>query len=461
MINDTIAGIATGLTESGISIIRISGPESIEVINRLFISPSNKRLVDSDNYYLNYGYICDSQGNIIDETLVSVMRKPNSYTREDVVEINCHGGILVTKKILNTILENNIRLSEPGEFTKRAFLNGRIDLSQAEAVMDIIGAESDLSLKASVNHLRGDLKSKIEDMRKSLLSSIAYIEAALDDPEHFSLEGLYNRLSEQINVQLQVCESLIASYNSGKIVKSGINTGIVGKPNAGKSSLLNALLGENRAIVTDIEGTTRDAITETINIGGINLNIIDTAGIRDTNDSIEKIGVDISYKTINESDLILFVCDSSKELDDNDFNIIDHIKDKKVIVIYNKTDIGNIVDINIFKKLFANNNIPVVQVSARSGVGIDSLKSIIYDIFSIGDITSNNEVLITSLRQKNCLLAAKKAYQLVIEGINNMMPEDMLTIDMYDAYEQLGLVIGESIDDDLANEIFSKFCMGK
>ena len=465
MKEDTIAGIATALSNSGISIIRISGQDSINIVNRIYKCSKYDNLNKSESNYLNYGFIVDEDDNIVDEVLVSVMRAPKSYTMENVVEINCHGGILVTKKILDMLISSGARIAEPGEFTKRAFLNGRIDLSQAESVMDLINADNEFSLKAGIKNLRGDIKNKIIKVRDELIYEIAFIESALDDPEHISLEGLQNRLSEEINGEIHLLDSLIASYDNGKIVKNGINTVIAGKPNAGKSSFLNMLMGHDRAIVTDIAGTTRDALEESVLIEGINLNIVDTAGVRDTDDVIEKIGVDKTLNYIDDADLVLYVVDSSVELDENDRKIISYLENKKVIVLYNKTDLKAITkedDLRaVFDELLNVSNITIIPLSVKDNTGMEEFAKCIYDMFSLGKISSSNESMITSLRQKNNIEDALSSLKLVLDGINNSMPEDMLTIDMMNAYSSLGKVIGEEIDDDLVNEIFSKFCMGK
>lgn len=466
MYTDTIAGIATALSNSGISIIRVSGDDSIKIVNRIFSSSKFSDLADAESNYLNYGFIVDSEGKIVDEVLVSLMRHPKSYTREDVVEINCHGGVLVTKKILEMLVKNGARIAEPGEFTKRAFLNGRLDLSQAEAVMDVINSNNEYSLKTGVRQLKGDLRDKIAEIRAELIERIAEIESSLDDPEHFSLEGLQNRLSGIINAQIHVLNSLIASYGNGKIIKNGINTVIVGKPNAGKSSFLNSILGIERAIVTDVAGTTRDVLEENVSVNGISLNIKDTAGIRNTDDVVEKIGVEIAFDSIKDSDLILYVVDSSVALDENDDRIIESILNKKIIVLFNKTDLKSAFsEDELVEKMIClginRDNIDLIKISAKENKGIDDFRCKVEELFSLGEIEENNELIITSLRQKEALEDAVNSLYLVIDTMNAGMPEDMMTIDMMSAYTSLGRVIGEAVDDDLVNEIFSKFCMGK
>ena len=453
--NDTIAAISTALSNSGISIIRVSGDNAISLIDNIY--KGKKKLADVDSHTINYGHIIYNE-EIIDEVFISVFKAPSTFTREDVVEINCHGGILITRKILEIVLELGIRLAEPGEFTKRAFLNGRIDLSQAESVMDIIQSNSEYALKTSVNQLNGSVSKEIVLMREKIIYEIAYIESALDDPEHISLDGYTDRLSEVVSEVKNKVDELIASSNNGILLKEGINTVIVGKPNAGKSSLLNILANKEKAIVTDIPGTTRDIIEERININGIILNIIDTAGIRDTDNIVEKIGVDKSLSEIENADLIIYVVDSSIALDDNDLKIIDIIKNKKSICLLNKSDLENVIDEADIKSRLDTH---VITFSALEGNGIDDLESEIKRLFFNGEISNNDEVVITNVRHRDLLCKCKESLFLVEQSINNNMPEDFFSIDLMDAYKSLGAIIGESVEDDLVEEIFSKFCMGK
>ena len=453
--NDTIAAISTALSNSGISIIRVSGDNAISLIDNIY--KGKKKLADVDSHTINYGHIIYNE-EIIDEVFVSVFKAPSTFTREDVVEINCHGGILITRKILEIVLELGIRLAEPGEFTKRAFLNGRIDLSQAESVMDIIQSNSEYALKASVNQLSGSVSKEIVLLREKIIYEIAYIESALDDPEHISLDGYTDRLSEVVSEVKNKVDELIASSNNGILLKDGINTVIVGKPNAGKSSLLNTLANKEKAIVTDIPGTTRDIIEERININGIILNIIDTAGIRDTDNIVEKIGVNKSLSEIENADLIIYVVDSSIALDDNDLKIIDIIKNKKSICLLNKSDLENVIDEADIKSRLDTH---VITFSALEGNGIDDLESEIKRLFFNGEISNNDEVVITNVRHRDLLCKCKESLLLVEQSINNNMPEDFYSIDLMDAYKSLGAIIGESVEDDLVEEIFSKFCMGK
>lgn len=455
---DTIAAISTStVTSGGISIIRISGKSALQIAAKVFCSKNNKNIADVDSHTVHYGNIV-SNGEIVDEALVIVMKAPNTYTREDVVEINCHGGILVTKKVLEAVLKAGARLAEPGEFTKRAFLNGRIDLSQAEAVIDIINSKNEYALKSSVKQLGGKLSEKIKVLREILLDNVSFIEAALDDPEHIQLDNYVNKLSKDVDKCVDNVDNLLKTCDNGRIAKEGIRTVILGKTNAGKSSLLNALAKEERAIVTDIEGTTRDTLEEQITLGGIQLNLIDTAGIRKTKDYVESIGVEKAKKLASEADLIIFVVDSSRQLDFNDYEIISMIKDKKVITLLNKSDISSVVDKSEIEKLISCN---VVSISAKYESGLEDLENAVKEMFFSGDISFNEEIYITNERQKQLLIEAKSALVLVKEGIESGMSEDFFTIDLMTAYEKLGFIIGEEIEDDLANNIFNKFCMGK
>ena len=386
------------------------------------------------------------------------MKAPRSYTCEDTIEIDCHGGVLVMKKILETVLKYGARPAEPGEFTKRAFLNGRIDLSQAESVIDVINAQNELALKSSVSQLQGAVLEKIKAIRAVVLHEIAFIESALDDPEHVSLEGYPEQLHEIMSDAHSKVKKLLDSSDNGKMLKEGINTAIVGKPNAGKSSLLNILVGEERAIVTEIAGTTRDILQEQIQIGGIGLNVIDTAGIRDTEDIVEKIGVNKSREYIEKADLIIYVVDSSTELDENDQEIIEAIQNKKAIVLLNKSDLDAKTDASVLQTQLSK---PILSISAKNNTGIHELETLIEEMFFSGKLSFNDEVYITNIRQKNALAEAQNSLKMVLQSIADGMPEDFFTIDMMNAYEALGTIIGESVGEDLVNEIFSKFCMGK
>lgn len=454
---DTIAAISTAMTNSGIGIVRISGEDAFEIIDKIYKGKKEKILSKQKSHTIHYGYIMDGE-ETIDEVLVLLMKGPHSYTGEDTVEIDCHGGVFVTKKILETVLKYGARPAEPGEYTKRAFLNGRMDLSQAEAVIDIINSKNEYALQSSVNQLKGSVHKKIDEIRGEILHHTAFIETALDDPEHYDVDGYGEELELVVDKLLKKVKRLIDTADDGRIMKEGIRTVIVGKPNAGKSSLLNALIGEDRAIVTDIAGTTRDVLEENIQLQGISLNIMDTAGIRDTEDIIEKIGVDKARSYAEEADLIIYVVDASVPLDDNDFEIINMIKNKKAVVLLNKTDLSTVIHKNELKVWI---NKPTIEISAKHQIGIQELEDTLKEMFYHGDISFNDEVYITNARHKAALNDAYVSLKKVKESIENQMPEDFFTIDLMDAYESLGSITGETIGEDLVNEIFSKFCMGK
>lgn len=458
MKTDTIAAIATAMSNSGIGIVRISGDEALDVADRIFRPKKGSRKVsDMETHTIHYGYVTDGD-EVIDDVMLLIMKAPRSYTCEDTIEIDCHGGVLVMKKILETVLKYGARPAEPGEFTKRAFLNGRIDLSQAESVIDVINAQNELALKSSVSQLQGAVLEKIKAIRAVVLHEIAFIESALDDPEHVSLEGYPEQLHEIMSDAHSKVKKLLDSSDNGKMLKEGINTAIVGKPNAGKSSLLNILVGEERAIVTEVAGTTRDILQEQIQIGGIGLNVIDTAGIRDTEDIVEKIGVNKSREYIEKADLIIYVVDSSTELDENDQEIIEAIQNKKAIVLLNKSDLDAKTDASVLQTQLSK---PILSISAKNNTGIHELETLIEEMFFSGKLSFNDEVYITNIRQKNALAEAQNSLKMVLQSIADGMPEDFFTIDMMNAYEALGTIIGESVGEDLVNEIFSKFCMGK
>ena len=454
---DTIAAISTGMTSSGIGIIRISGPEAIAIADKVYDSRSGKKLEDMLTHTIHYGFIRDGK-EFIDEVLVMLMRGPRSFTAEDTVEINCHGGVYAMNRILELVIRNGARPAQPGEFTKRAFLNGRIDLSQAEAVIDVINAKNEYALKSSVSQLKGSVLKVIKNIREKIIYHIAYIESALDDPEHISLEGYPEQLEEQVDQWKKKIHTLIASAENGKRMKEGIKTVIVGKPNAGKSSLLNVLLGEERAIVTDIAGTTRDVLEEQMSLSGISLNIIDTAGIRSTEDVVEKIGVKKAKTYAQDADLIIYVVDSSTGLDENDEEIMEMIRGRKAIVLLNKMDLDCVTTEEDIKKYL---NKPVIPVSAKEEQGIDRLEQTVKDMFYEGSISFNDEIYITNMRQKAALKEALDSLEQVSVSIQNQMPEDFFSIDLMNAYEELGSITGESVGEDLVNQIFSKFCMGK
>lgn len=455
---DTIAAVATAMTASGIGIIRISGPESRNITGKIYRSKGGKKKIEEvASHTINYGFIWDKE-ELIDEVLVMVMDGPRSYTGEDTVEIDCHGGVLAMKRVLETVIKYGARPAEPGEFTKRAFLNGRIDLSQAEAVIDVINAQNEYALKSSVSQLRGNIQRIIREIREQIIYQIAYIESALDDPEHISIDGYGDTLRGEAELIKGKIDRLLDTVREGKLMKEGIKTVIVGKPNAGKSSLLNTLVGEERAIVTDIAGTTRDILEETIVLHGISLRMMDTAGIRSTDDVVEKIGVGKAIENAKDADLILYVVDASIPLDENDREIIGLLRDKKAVVILNKTDLKQVVFEEDLKELVEH---PIVSISAKEEEGIDRLEQQIKELFFAGKITFNDEIYITNMRHKTALEEAKKSILLVENSIDMGLPEDFYSIDLMNAYEALGSIIGEAVGEDLVNEIFSKFCTGK
>lgn len=452
---DTIAAIATAMSNAGIGIIRISGPEAVEVADRIF--QGSYSLKEAASHTIHYGHIV-YDGHTMDEVLVAVMLAPKTYTREDTVEIDCHGGVLVERKILDAVLSSGARLAEPGEFTKRAFLNGRIDLSQAESVMDLISSDNDYALQSSVEQLSGVLSEQVHSMRDAILYETAYIESALDDPEHYDLEGYSAELSKHLLPVQKQLQTLIDSARDGAFIKEGIRTAIVGRPNAGKSSLLNALARKERAIVTDIPGTTRDTLEEKINIDGITLQLIDTAGIRDTQDTVEKIGVERAFSSMEHADLIIYVVDGTAPLNADDDRIIAEIKNREAVVLLNKEDLTTVIDPEELTKMTGHR---VISISAKEHEGLEDLADYIRNKFFHGKIRINEEMYITNARQEEALKNAAESLDLVQKSISDGMPEDLYTVDLMDAYEQLGLITGESVEDDLADEIFSKFCMGK
>lgn len=483
MKTDTIAAIATAMSDSGIGIIRVSGENSVSIVDKIYRNVKMKQMLTTyRSHTIHYGFIIEENETVIDEVMVSVMKAPKSYTTEDTVEINCHGGVLMMRKILDAVIKAGARVAEPGEFTKRAFLNGRIDLSKAEAVMDIIHAKSEFALKSSVKQLKGSVSDMIQEIRADILHEIAFIEAALDDPEHFDLESagygdvlfqIVKKISERIKV-------LINSAENGRILTEGIQTVIVGKPNAGKSSLLNMLVGEERAIVTDIAGTTRDILEETISIDGILFRILDTAGIRSTEDIVEKIGVDRARNAVEEADLVLYVIDSSVPLDENDEAIFQLIEGKNAIILLNKSDLFTVVkesDIRSFIRKIKEKNKNrdfesdveylniyenrIIRTSMKERDGVVFFLNTVKEMFFHGEIIYNNEVYITNARHKEALQNAYDSLDQVRKSIENHMSEDFYTIDLMNAYMSLGTIIGEEVGDDLVNEIFSKFCMGK
>lgn len=460
MNTDTIAAIATAMSNSGIGIIRVSGNESIEIVDHIFKnSKKENSLKRYKSHTIHYGFIYD-ENKILDEVMVSVFKSPHSFTTEDTVEINCHGGILVLQKILELLIKNGARLAEPGEFTKRAFLNGRIDLSEAEAVMDVISSQNEMALQSSVKQLQGSVSDKVKELRSEIIYEIAFIESALDDPEHISLDGFTERLENKIEFLSSSVDKLLSTAENGKMIREGIRTVIVGKPNAGKSSLLNLLAGEEKAIVTEIAGTTRDIIEENINLKGIHLHIIDTAGIRKSDDIVEQIGVEKAKKYTADADLVIYVLDSSVPLDQNDYDIMEMIREKKCIILFNKTDMESLVSFDDLKDKTDDSHI-MIKISAKENTGIDDFEKAVEKMFFQGKIRENDEVMITNMRHKEALLEVKESLLQVKKSLDAGMPEDFYSIDLMSAYQSLGRIIGEETSEDLVNEIFSKFCMGK
>lgn len=455
---NTIAAIATPLAPSGIGIIRISGEDALAVADRIFTPAKTKQSVfKMQTHTIHYGYICDGE-TVIDEVLLLVMRGPHTYTCEDTIEIDTHGGILVMRRILDLVLRSGARLAEPGEYTKRAFLNGRMDLTQAEAVIDVINAKNENALRCSVSQLRGSIHEKITDLRARLLHEIAFIEAALDDPEHYSLDGYEKTLETVLNGVDAELAHLLKKAEDGRIVRDGIRTVIAGKPNAGKSSFLNYLLGEERAIVTDIAGTTRDILTEQIQVDGIGLQIVDTAGIRPTDDPIEQIGVARTREEIRNADLVLYIVDASTKLDENDYEILESIRDKKAIVLLNKSDLPMQTDVDTLRVL---TGAQILVTSMTQETGLDDFADLLKQMFFDGELAFHDEVYITNARQKEALQSAKDDIAYVLDGIRTGVPIDLLPVDLMGAYEALGSIIGEALGDDLADKIFAEFCMGK
>ena len=466
-----IAAISTAMSNSGIGIVRMCGVGAFEIADFIYRGKNSKKLCDQKTHTIHYGHIYDGE-EMIDEVLVMLMRGPHSYTGEDTVEINCHGGVYVVKRVLETLIKYGARPAEPGEFTKRAFLNGKIDLSQAEAVGDIISSKNEYALQSSVHQLKGNVKEKINRIRNKIIYHTAFIESALDDSEHISVDEYGEELRISVNELLKEVYQRLSTCNDGRIIKEGIKTVIVGKPNAGKSSLLNALTGEDRAIVTDIAGTTRDILEEHINLQGISLNVVDTAGIRDTEDIVEQIGVNKAKDYVSQADLVLFVVDASSPLDDNDYQIFNIIEGKQVIVLLNKSDLDMIITKEDIKKIyyelypakFESAKTPcftVIEISAREKHGISAFEDQIKQQFFEGNLSFNDEIYITNVRHKTALSDAYQSLLKVNESIDCGLPEDFYSIDLMDAYHALGSITGESVGEDLINEIFSKFCMGK
>lgn len=455
---DTIAAIATAMTNAGIGIIRISGTEAVHIADQMIrLKGKKKKISECGTHTIHYGFVMDGE-RIVDEVMAVIMKAPRSYTKEDTIEIDCHGGTLVMRTILDLAIRCGARAAEPGEFTKRAFLNGRIDLAQAESVIDLINAKNEFALKASVDQLNGIVSETVEKMRKKILYEIAYIESAIDDPEHYDLEDYGERLLSVSEDLLSEISGLLNNAENGSLLKEGIHTVIVGKPNAGKSSLLNVLAGKERAIVTEVAGTTRDAIEEQVLLNGICLNVIDTAGIRSTEDLVEKIGVDKAKEYIEKAELVLYLVDASIPMDTDDYEIIEHIQDKNVIILLNKSDLDAVVT---KEEIISRLDKKILFISVKNREGMDKLYTAIEEMFFQGKIQMNDQIFLHHARHKQALAEVQQSLILVKNSIEEGLPEDFYSIDLMHAYEELGKIIGESVEDDLVNEIFSKFCMGK
>ena len=457
---DTIAAIATSSKNGSISIIRVSGKDSFSLVSNIFYNRNgnNIDLLKCSSHTIQYGFICDEKKKQLDEVLVLLMKAPRSYTAEDVIEIQCHGGHYICQLILNQLINQGIRIAEPGEFTKRAFLNHRIDLSQAESVMDVIQSKSKIALENSLQQLKGNVKEKIVDLRESILEDVAYLEAALDDPEHISLDEFNEKIQEHVDYLLKELNHLIENSNNGRLIKEGIRTVIIGKPNVGKSSLLNCMLRENRAIVTDIPGTTRDTLEEDIIIGNTLLHLIDTAGIRQTDNKIESIGIEKAKENLQQADFVICVLNQNEKLSKEDREVLSLIEDKNGVILLNKADLSSVIqqeDIEIYS------NKKIIPFSAKKGEGLEELENYLNQLFIEDKIDSNEEIYITNMRQRQALLDAKESIEKVKESIFLGMPEDMYSIDLTDAYESLGKILGETIEEDIIEKIFKDFCMGK
>lgn len=455
---DTIAAISTPPGEGAISIVRMSGEEAVSIAQKVF---SGKDLTQAKSHTINYGHIVDPKTHEeIDEVMVSLMLAPKTFTREDVVEINCHGGIVATNRILQLLLVNGARLAEPGEFTKRAFLHGRIDLTQAESVMDLIRAKTDRSMKIALNQLDGNLSHLIDSLRKDILDVLAQVEVNIDYPEYDDVEEMTTKLLKEKAIEIkQRIEQLLKTASQGKIMREGLATALVGRPNVGKSSLLNHLLHEDKAIVTDVAGTTRDVIEEYVNVSGVPLKLIDTAGIRETEDKVEKIGVERSKKAIEQSDLVLLVLNAAESLTKEDLELIRLTNDKKRIIILNKTDLEERLDRKELAKI--SENAPVYATSILKNEGVEALEEAISKLFFNGIENSQSTVMVTNARHIALLKKAQNSLDSVLEGISSGMPVDLVQIDMTEAWNLLGEITGESYEDELLDQLFSQFCLGK
>jgi len=457
---DTITAIASGLSNSGISVIRISGSDAIAAADKIFWTKSGSSLMNADTHTVHYGMIMDEE-EFVDEVLLLVLRAPRTYTREDVIEIDCHGGALVTQRVLETILKQGVRLAEPGEFTKRAFLNGRIDLSQAEGVMDLIDASNRLAMKHSAGQVRGSLKEKITKLRNIILDDVSFIEAALDDPEHIDVDEYRETLECHIAEVSESISELISGFHNGKLIREGVNTVILGKPNAGKSTLLNLFAGEERAIVTEIAGTTRDLLEVPVMVDGIQLNITDTAGLRDTEDVVERIGVERAKESAERADLILYLLDAGKGIEEEEITFIRQLETERLILLVNKSDLAKEEKKVIPDDLEVELGISVIEISAKKNIGTECLKSAIREKCFFGANPDSESLYISNERHKEALKEASSYMDNAKGSCETGMPEDFISIDLMGAYQALGKILGETLDEDLVNNIFEKFCLGK
>ena len=459
-VEDTISAVATALGEGGIGIVRMSGPKAVDIANQLFTGIQGKKAVEIKSQQVAYGHIVDPEsGRRVDEGLLLIMRGPKSYTREDVVEIHCHGGVVPLKQILELTLRFGARLAEPGEFTKRAFLNGRLDLAQAEAVMDIIRAKTDASLRMAMGHLEGALSQRVRELRHSILGMIAHLEASIDFPEEDIEEVTAQQVKTEVEEALAEIDRLLATKETGRILRDGLETVIIGKPNVGKSSLLNALLREKRAIVTDIPGTTRDVIEEYVNIRGVPLKIVDTAGIRETADVVEKIGVEKAREFVSRADLILLLLDASSPLTQEDKEVMALLQGRPAIVLMNKSDLPPLWEVKDIEPSICEKTI--LYISAAEGSGLDALEQLIVDMVYGGTVQQKEGAFVNNLRQAQLLETAKASLLEVLETIAQQMPPDCIVVDLRTAWDKLGEITGDTVGEDIIDQIFTQFCIGK
>ena len=459
LFEDTIAAISTPVGIGGIGIIRVSGDQAVSIVDKIFKASNKKSLKDIDSHTITYGHIVSESGKVLDEVLIMLMKAPRTFTREDIVEINCHGGPIPLNAVLMEVINAGARLADSGEFTKRAFLNGRIDLAQVEAIMDIIEAKTELSLEQAVGQLEGNLSKKIKEYQDILIQIIARIEVSIDYPEYDDDEPITNDFEAELNDLLAQLRELLKTADTGKMIREGVKTAIVGRPNVGKSSLLNALLEENKAIVTDIPGTTRDVVEAYLNIDGIPFQLLDTAGIRETSDVVEQIGVEKSRHSIEEADLVLMLIDSHDGLTDKDKEVLEQVKEKHVIYVFNKSDLPSNISEEIHEMYF--NNGKGIRISAKEQKGLDELKMAMKEVVMKGNASINNQATISNQRQKQALINAIKSLDKVVEAIEMGLPEDCLAIDLHDAFGHLGMIVGESLKEEIINQLFSRFCLGK